>query len=554
MLGKVASWLRRRPGRESAVIVQILKKGRDAFARADFAEAMEAASQALELEPECAAALKLRGIILTLRGEHQAAIDCFEVVLQQDPRDFEARVSYGSALLAANRLEDAELAFRHAAALHPEAVDAHNALGSLLLSQKRGAEAKRAFERALELAPGDLRALAGVGAALMSLGQHREAAAWLMPHYQLGKLTKADRYILGQALTHSCSLENGREILEAEYEDAPDSPAIALSLGLNYLLSGHWREGFELYERRHDAQTPNQFGAATPWVGYMKIALADTPEWTGGSCVGKRLLIWGEQGFGDNLMMLRALPVLKREWGAASVTYLCAPPIRPFGACFDDVTFLAPDPAWRAAPGEFDGHCSIMSLLHLMDVTPESIPGKVPYLFAPEESRDRWKDRVKSLPGIRVGLVWAGGTALSLDHLRSLPLVQFAPLLAVGNVSFVSLQKDAAAREELRVSGLPIVDWMGDVGDFMDTVGLMSHLDLIIAVDTALAHLAGAMGRPVWLLNRFGSEWRWMLGREDSVWYPTMRIFYQEEPGNWSAVVGRIAENLSGLVANKHGR
>ncbi len=548
MLRKLAGWLR--PGvRESAAVASLLVQARETLASGDHLRAGALTSEALTLEPRHAGALKFQGTLLLMRGEQAAALASFESATREDGDNAETWLAYGNALNIVNRNEDAELAFRRAIRLLPDAVETHKALGNLLLNQKRNPEAKAEFERALEVCPDDRQAAKGLGIALFGLARYGEAVARLRPLDQAGELDIPGRVTLGMALTQAGELEDGRHILERVRAEDPGNFVAALNLGLNYLLAGRWQEGFELYEARHDAQVPNQFGAASPWIGYLKVALADTPGWSQGGCEGKRLLIWGEQGFGDSLMMLRALPVLLHQWQAAAVTYLCAPSLEPFSACFEGIRFLVPDPAWRAAPGEFDAHCSIMSLPKIMGITPESIPGNVPYIRVTPERRSPWESRVNALRGLKVGLVWAGGTSLGLDHLRSLSLSQLSPVLGVDGVSFVSLQKDEAAREELRASGLPIADWMGEVRDFLDTAGLMSHLDLIIAVDTALAHLAGAMGKPVWMLNRFESEWRWLRGREDSVWYPTMRIFSQSETRNWTPVVNRVAAELARLAA-----
>lgn len=549
MLRKLAGWLK--PASRDPAASPLVVQAREALASGDHVQAAARLSEALALDPDCAEALKLRGTLLISRGEHAAALADFKSALQQDDGNADMWLVYGNALSIAGRNEDAELAFRRANRLRPHTAEAHIALGNLLLNQKRNPEAQAAFERALENSPEDRQAMKGLGITFFNLAHYREAIARLLPLHQAGELDVSGRITLGMAFTQAGELESGRQILEHVCHEAPANSVAALNLGLNYLLAGRWPEGFGLYEARHDAQVPNQFGAPSPWIGYLKVALADTPPWTEGGCEGRRLLVWGEQGFGDSLMMLRALPVLLHEWHAASVTFLCAPPLEPFAACFEGIHFLAPDPAWRAAPGEFDAHCSIMSLPLLMGMTPEAIPGDVPYLHAPPERSDRWKDRVSALPGLKVGLVWAGGSSLGLDHLRSLSLSQLSPLVSIEGVSFVSLQKDEAAREELRASTLCIADWMGDVRDFLDTAGLMSQLDLIIAVDTALAHLAGAMAKPVWMLNRFESEWRWMRDREDSVWYPTMKVFSQQETRNWTPVVDKLVTELARLAAER---
>ena len=203
----------------------------------------------------------------------------------------------------------------------------------------------------------------------------------------------------------------------------------------------------------------------------------------------------------------------------------------------------------------FDVHCPLMSLPLALGTTLETIPATVPYLAADAPRVAFWRQRLAALPGRPVGLVWAGAPrrhhpdAHAIDRRRSMRLEHLAPLAAVPGVSFVSLQKgDAAAQARLPGVGLQLHDFTTELNDFADTAALVAALDLVIAVDTAVAHLAGALGKPVWILNRFDAAWRWLLGREDSPWYPTARLFRQPAPGDWDGVVGEVRESLAASI------
>jgi hypothetical protein len=191
-----------------------------------------------------------------------------------------------------------------------------------------------------------------------------------------------------------------------------------------------------------------------------------------------------------------------------------------------------------AIPPEVDLHCPMMSLPHLFGTREETIPAAVPYIVMASAWSAHWQQRLEAYAGKKVGLAWAGSRTQKTDARRSLPFACMAPLLAVPGVQFVSLQKEAPADDDR------VLDWMVECGDLLDTAGLISRLDLVISVDTAVAHLAGALARPVWLLNRYESEWRWGRVREDSPWYPTMRLFRQHAQGDWGNVIARVAATL----------
>jgi len=317
----------------------------------------------------------------------------------------------------------------------------------------------------------------------------------------------------------------------------PDLPEARWNQMYALLLAGDYAQGLALHEGRFQMGTAadRAFAAGT-------LALfGGLPPWRGEVIAERRLLLWTEQGLGDTLMMVRYLQLL-------SSTYQCIPDVwcepelvrlitaQPFvGQVFSKSEPLT------LAPYSF--HCPIMSLPHHFGTRLDSIPDQVPYLFVPEEPVQKWRERLAATSGPKVGIAWAGNPSHVKDKLRSLSLRQVLPVLETSGAVIVSLQKGTAA-QQLDQARTAVFDWMSECEDFLDTAGLIANLDLVIAVDTSVVHLAGALGKPVWLLNRFESEWRWLLGREDSPWYPTMRIFRQPALHDWNSVIDRVGLEL----------
>jgi len=302
------------------------------------------------------------------------------------------------------------------------------------------------------------------------------------------------------------------------------------------LLRGDYREGMKLYESRFAALQGDS--GCTPQIRQL---LNDNRRWRGEALSGQRVLIWTEQGFGDSLMMLRYLPMV-RSRGAGSISVLCESALE---RVIYSIRGLDQGVSCRqvASADEFDLHCPIMSLPFLFDTTLDSIPNDVPYLTVPRALRDAWKVRLSPIVKPKVGIAWAGSNTLRDDARRSIALAAFKPVMGTEGLQFISLQKEGGA-EQLHEWQGQIADWMSDCDDFLDTAALIDNLDLVISVDSAIVHLAGALGKPVWLLNRFGSEWRWGLESESSPWYPSLRIFRQREAKSWERVIAQVANEL----------
>lgn len=392
------------------------------------------------------------------------------------------------------------------------------------------------------------------GEAAFSAQDFCEAADFLRRAQAQRPLDADGLYMLGAALVHCGNLDEAETALRAALELQPDHADAQKMLAMKVLFSGDWLDGFRLFEAmRHNAMRRDPGWKTDPngeWLRCIDHVLAGIPAWRGEPLAGRRILVWSEHGRGDAIMTLRLLPELRTRYGATEVVGMSDLAEKCLFEAAGVSRFFEARWDWKPAPGDFDVHCSIFSLLHLLKVTPASIPGRVPYLRIPEVRTRAWRARLAATAGPKVGLVWAGNPIMPLDRLRSLSLTQLVPLLGLSGVTYFSLQKEGAARDELRNSRFRIIDMMDQCQDFLDTAALIENLDLVISVDSAVAHLAGAIGKPVWLLNRFESEWRWLKAREDSVWYPCMRIFNQTAPRNWAPVIDRMADELAGLLAN----
>ncbi|HEX3989780.1 MAG TPA: O-linked N-acetylglucosamine transferase, partial [Acetobacteraceae bacterium] len=307
------------------------------------------------------------------------------------------------------------------------------------------------------------------------------------------------------------------------------------------ILLGNLPAGLQLHERRWELLK----GEFQP--------KSTQPVWLGETCIaGKVLYLHREQGLGDTLQFCRYATMAARA-GAQVILEVESTLVRPISSLQGVTRVIAED---DPVP-DHDLRCPIMSLPLAFGTTIETIPAEIPYLHADPADAEMWRDRLRGIEGKKVGLVWAGASRTGLgagvvaaDRRRSIALARLAPVTSVSGCTFFSLQLGAAAEQTKQApAGMALRDHTGELSDFADTAALVDNLDLVISVDTSTAHLAGAMGKPVWLLNRFDTCWRWFLEREDSPWYPTMRIFRQPYPGDWDHVIRSVASALREFVA-----
>jgi tetratricopeptide (TPR) repeat protein len=525
-------------------------------------EADALCGQLVKVKPGHPDVLHLRALIAHDGGDEETAIDFMEQAVAANGNVAHLHWNLAEMCRRAGRLDEALAASRRALALQPQSPRALNTFGTTLCSRKEYREATVHLERAIALAPEYASAHLNLSYALKALDRPTEALAAIneairlepkdprafhnrgLILYELHQYEDAEAD-WRHALTLDPTLLDSRIALigsagialhqmgkfneaEARWKEAlalraSDADANT-NLGISYLLRGNFSEGFPLYEsrlRQKTAKLPPQLAA--PWNG-------DDPA-------GKRILIHAEQGFGDTIHFCRYLPLL-RERGASLV----------FGVQRALRSLIAHSMPWLELRGATssppDFQCTLLSLPHLLKTTPDTIPAPIPYIDAPPQAISRQTAVIGEGPELKVGLVWAGNPKHFLDKERSLAFTVVAPILAARGMRFFSLQIGAAARDG---SG-GITDLAPGLTDFAQTAGAIANLDLVISVDTAVAHLAGAMGKRVWIMLPFVPDWRWLLEREDSPWYPTARLFRQKTRGDWGPVVSDIADALAVLA------
>ena len=463
-----------------------------------FADAIASHDTAVALKPDYPAGHNDRGAALLALGRHDEAVASFDKVIAPRPGYANAHSNRGIALLALNRPEEAVASFDQAIALKLDLADVHTMRGIGLLALMRPAGAVASHDKAIALRPDFAEAFNNRGVALVALNRHEEALE------SYGRATA----------------------LKPDLEDAYWNQSLA------YLALGDFGRGWDLFEWRWKlrlAQTAGELPAAR-WHGETPIE-------------GKTILVRAEQGLGDTLQFCRYVPML-----AARATVVLEVP-RPLVRLLSGLEGVARIVATGDPLPAFDVWTSTMSLPGIFRTTVETIPATVPYLRADPRQVAAWRSRLAALPGRKIGLVWAGSPRLdesrfaAVDRRRSMTLRHYALLASIPGLCLVSLQKgEPAGQARTPPDGMVLHDWTSGLDDFADTAALVEALDLVISVDTAVAHLAGALGKPVWILNRYDQCWRWLRGRVDSPWYPSARLFQQRTPGDWSGVLHDVAE------------
>jgi len=561
------------------------RQGRLALAGGQAERAVALIAQAVTLKPRHAAYRDALGLALRSAGREAEAAASFRHAVRLDKSSVSALYGLGCALAAQGEPAEAAQYFRRALALNPQFAGAHNSLGNALAALGDPARAAEAFRQALKLDPGAAQIHINLAAMLLQLGHdaeavqrlesglaldpaHAQALALLSQACQRAGDLKPEEQALRRALAHAPGdveltaklalllhtldreaeagplfhkvlelaphaplshanygiwlrttgdLDGSEQRLRAGLRLAPNDRFLHHALAETLLCKGELREGLAENEWRH---LPARFSA---------------PDWDGAPQPGRTLLIMIEQGHGDVIQFLRYVPLAVERMRVVLET---VPALRRLAAGVPGVAGLFSN--GEAVP-EHDVVCPLLSLPRLLgcDAAPLAMDAEAPYLRPDPGDTARWAEQLALLPGEKIGLVWAGGKALSLDRRRSVPPALF-DRLARPDISFISLQKDAAAKP-----ALPLADWTAALDDFADTAALIANLDLVIAVDTAVAHLAGALGKPVWLLNRFDADWRWLRAGEGSAWYPTLRQFRQPRLGDWEAVMEAVRAALA---------
>ncbi len=528
-------------------------------------QAAERYARVLALSPHSAHAHNNLGVVRKEQGRSEEAAACFGRATELDPDFPDAHNNLGNLLMAQKRLNEAGACFRRALELDPAFAAAHNNHGTLLMEQGRPEEAAACFAGTIALMPQFPEAHNNLGSAFMELGQLDAAAACCQRALALRRNFPEARYNLGNVRKEQGRLDEAVAAYAEAIEARPDFAGAHHNLGVVLRQQGRLDEAVACYGRAialdPDPETHNNLAMAllargdmaAGWKEYewrwrtpnMLKARRDfaQPQWQGDEAGGRTLLIHAEQGFGDTLQFCRyAGLAAQRGWRVILEVQ------KPLVRLLDGLPGVDLVLARGEALPHFDLHCPMLSLPLAMATTLATIPGDGPYLRPDQGLTAAMHARLAAggRQGLRIGLVWAGNPrrhspALSaLDRRRSIAPERLAPLFELPGLHLVSLQKDGPAAPE----AFPLTDFMDEMGDFADTAALVAALDLVISVDSAVAHLAAAMGKPVWVLDRFDPCWRWLSGRRDSPWYPTLRLYRQPRPGDWEAVLAEVTHDL----------
>jgi tetratricopeptide (TPR) repeat protein len=484
--------------------------------------------EALTLNPQVPAYHSNLGNALSNLGRLDEAIAHCSEAARLKPDFAEAYINLGFALKAVGRIEDAATSYREALRINPTSTQAHINLANLLQEQKRYAKAETGYREALRIAPETADAHAYLATALQAQDKFGEAEFHCREALRIRHNFPEAHNNLAWMLEQRGELEGAIAFAREAIRLRPDFPDAHMNLSAALLLTGQFDEGWREYEWRwRHRRWPSQPRGFTQ------------PLWLGEAVKRRVLLIHAEQGMGDSIMFGRYVSMI----AATARVVLEAP--QPLVRLFASLKGVEQIVATGSTLPKFDLQCPMMSLGRAFGTTVDTIPARIPYLSAEPELVAKWRERLADIKGLKIGIAWAGHPSLSSDKRRSIALDKFAWLAAVPGVTFVSLQKDEAAREALLPpSGMVLRNWAEELEDFADSAALIEALDLVISVDTAVVHLAGAMGKPVWLLNRFAPDWRWLTGRDDSPWYPTLRQFRQTKPGDWDGALARVAAAL----------
>lgn len=521
--------------------------------------------RAIQVSPNHVESCNSLGVVLDQAGKAADAIEYLNRAIEIQPRHADAHNNLGNIFNRQGKYDAAVAHLRAAIEFRPDFAEAHSNLGIALLKQGRNEEAVESFGRAIEANPSYARAVCNMGSALAELGRGDEAISYYRKAAEIDPSNPEFRSNLGVALglqgdlgeairecrqtlemcpanpivwhnygfmlhSQGCTAEAVGCYRQSMYLD-PDEPKTHLNLGVALLRLGDFRHGWPEYEWRF--RVPE-------FVAKHQVKVPG-PQWQGEDIRGRTVLVQFEQGMGDLLQSVRFIRLLADR--CESVLVASHPSLKTL---LSRVPGVARVYAEGEATAPFHTHVYAMSLAGLFQATADTVGSLVPYLTADRALADVWAARLAGPRGeLKVGLVWAGNASYSNDRARSIALSTYAPLAGVKGVTFYSLQKGPSARQaDNPPPGMKLVDLSAELSDFSQTAAIIANLDIVITVDTAVGHLAGAMGKPVWVLLPYSADWRWLLHRTDSPWYPSMRLFRQTHPGAWEPVLHEVTRQL----------
>jgi tetratricopeptide (TPR) repeat protein len=508
-------------------------------AQSRLAEAIACFQKALHLKPAEGEGYFYLGNAFLEQGKFPEAQAAYEQCVRLVPEHGEAWTNLGVSLGEQGRLDAALLAYRRARELRPQSAEVHYNLGNALRDRGKHEEALACYQEALRLKPDYGKASVNLGLAQAAIGLLDDAVATLQRALDLGGNDAETHNSMGAVLSLTGRLDAAIAHYQKAIERKADYAEAHWNLALAWLVQGDFRRGWPEYEWRLRCK---QFESLPAFA---------QPRWDGSHLIGRRIVLTTEQGLGDTLQFIRYARLVKERGG--TVVVQCQKELVPLLRCCSGIDQLVP--AGSALP-EFAYHAPLLSLPAILGTTLDTTPAEVPYVRADPHLVEHWRRELAQVHGFRVGIAWQGNPKHPWDRHRSIPLACFEPLARIQGVRLISLQRGPGTEQLAALHGrFPVLTLdakMDENGAFLDTAAVMQGLDLIVTSDTAIPHLAGALARPVWMALSFTPDWRWLRDREDSPWYPTLRLFRQGRLGDWKGVMDRMAQELTKALPQVH--
>jgi tetratricopeptide (TPR) repeat protein len=501
-------------------------------ATGDFERAASNYTKAIVLKPDFAGAHNKLGNVQRFQGLLEKAALSYKRAIRAEPGQSQAWYNLGATLQMEDKFPKALEAYQQSLAIEPRNPSAENNMGLILKAQGRITEAIDAFLRAIALKPDYALAMMNLGATLQAANRPQDAVTTLEAAITLDAKSHQAHSNLGNALVALNRPADGLASYEKALELDPTSVDIRYNIGLSHLVLGDLEQGWAGYELRLETED------------HRKKHTYAAPAWHRDQPTsGKTILLYAEQGLGDTLQFIRYVPVLQAMGASVILKVQSSLKVLLSGQFGEAVVVSGDDPL---PPHDF--RCSLMSLPGEMSTRLETIPSKGPYLKAPAAKLELWRKVFAKAPGPKIGLVWSGNSKHQFDHIRSAPVGVFAEMTKGIPAHFFAIQKEI---READLARLPEYPWINDLSrkiqGFEDTAAIVAALDLVITVDTSVAHLAGALGAKAWVLLGFAPDWRWLLNRNDSPWYPSVRLFRQPNLGDWPSVTASVRAELQHL-------
>jgi len=495
-----------------------------------FAEAEGIYRQILAQVPNHSISSINLGTLLHETGQYAEAVKLYRTSLALDASPTELWSNLGNTLNDLEEYDQAAAACRQALAINPNVSSAHNNLANALKGKQDLRAAAAHYRRAMELDPNSALPHNNLGTILHVNGDLEGAAQCFQRALELSPQYPEALSNLGSTLSDLGQRNEGMEMFGKALALRPEYAEAHWNLGLALLVLGELERGWSEYEWRWRVRN-----LIKPRFEFPR------PRWNGEDLNGRRILLHSEQGFGDAIQFSRYAPLVKQRGGRVAI--YCPDDLLRLMRSLNGVEIVV---GWSQPLVDFDLHCPIMSLPNVFKTTLSSIPAEIPYLHPDAQLIQKWRERIGSGSARKVGLAWAGRATHTNDRQRSFRLSQLAELAHAPNVQFFSLQKGEAAAQA-KDAPMELTDWTNDLTDFADTAALIANLDLVICADTAVAHLAAAIGKPAWVLVPFAPDFRWLLDRPDTPWYPAMRLFRQKRPRDWKTPITEAAAALRDL-------